>query len=217
VTPSSWTEPSRAPRARAAPIRSTRTSVRRRRQGQGRNGIVVWKADHVSIENMTACNFLGGAGDSGTNSGGTAATAREDRPDRVHGELPHRDHVLLQQRDLRRGVRHLLVQLAGPSSWNQIYGSNMNDSGMYVGACHQVCEVTIDHAWMENNALGYSGTNSGGAVVIENSQFDNNQTASTPTPDRRRPPPPRTGRAGWRHQLHHAHPLVLGVHPQQRA
>ena len=34
-------------------------------KAQGRNGIVVWKANHVSIENLTACNFLGGAGDSG--------------------------------------------------------------------------------------------------------------------------------------------------------
>jgi pectin methylesterase-like acyl-CoA thioesterase len=34
-------------------------------KAQGRNGIVVWKADHVSIENLTVCNFLGGAGDSG--------------------------------------------------------------------------------------------------------------------------------------------------------
>jgi hypothetical protein len=50
----------------------------------------------------------------------------------------------------------------------------MNDSGLYIGACAQVCDVTVDHAWMENNALGYSGTNSGGAIVIENSQFDNN-------------------------------------------
>ena len=25
----------------------------------------MWKANHVSIENLTACNFLGGAGDSG--------------------------------------------------------------------------------------------------------------------------------------------------------
>jgi hypothetical protein len=31
----------------------------------GRNGIVVWKADNVSIENLTACNFLRGNGDSG--------------------------------------------------------------------------------------------------------------------------------------------------------
>src|SRR5450755_256078 len=34
-------------------------------KAQGRNGIVVWKANNVSIENLTACNFLGGAGDSG--------------------------------------------------------------------------------------------------------------------------------------------------------
>ena len=25
----------------------------------------MWKADDVSVENLTACNFLGGAGDSG--------------------------------------------------------------------------------------------------------------------------------------------------------
>jgi hypothetical protein len=46
---------------------------------------------------------------------------------------------------------------------------------MYIGACRQVCDATIDHAWMEFSALGYSGTNSGGALVIENSQFDNNK------------------------------------------
>jgi pectin methylesterase-like acyl-CoA thioesterase len=31
----------------------------------GRNGIVVWKASDVSIENLTVCNFLAGTGDSG--------------------------------------------------------------------------------------------------------------------------------------------------------
>ena len=82
----------------------------------------------------------------------------------------------------------------GPGSWNQIYGSNMNDSGMYVGACLQVCDVTIDHAWMENNALGYSGTNSGGSVVIENSQFDNNEDGvDTNTQIAGDPPPPQNG------------------------
>jgi hypothetical protein len=35
----------------------------------GRNGIVVWKANGVSVDNLTACNFLSGSGD----SGGTAA------------------------------------------------------------------------------------------------------------------------------------------------
>ena len=31
----------------------------------GRNGIVVFKADKVSVENLTACNFLSGSGDAG--------------------------------------------------------------------------------------------------------------------------------------------------------
>ena len=42
----------------------------------GRNGILVWKANDVSIENLTVCNFLAGTGDSGTRSGGTAVITR---------------------------------------------------------------------------------------------------------------------------------------------
>ena len=56
-----------------------------------------------------------------------------------------------------------------------LYANNMNDSGMYVGACQQQCNVTINQSWFQYNALGYSGTNSGGLVVIENSEFDHNQ------------------------------------------
>jgi hypothetical protein len=65
---------------------------------------------------------------------------------------------------------------------------------MYVGACLQVCDVTIDHAWMEYSALGYSGTNSGGAVVIEHSQFDNNKDGlDTNTQINGDPPAPQNG------------------------
>jgi hypothetical protein len=57
-----------------------------------------------------------------------------------------------------------------------------------------VCDVTIDHAWMENNALGYSGTNSGGSIVIENSQFDNNKDGvDTNSQIAGDPPPPQNG------------------------
>src|SRR5207248_8688306 len=31
-------------------------------QPMGRNGILVWKADNTYVENLTVCNFLGGAG-----------------------------------------------------------------------------------------------------------------------------------------------------------
>jgi hypothetical protein len=65
---------------------------------------------------------------------------------------------------------------------------------MYVGACHQVCDMTIDHAWMEYSVLGYSGTNSGGAIVIEDSQFDNNQDGlDTNTQINGDPPAPQNG------------------------
>ena len=65
---------------------------------------------------------------------------------------------------------------------------------MYVGACQQVCDVTINHAWMQYSVLGYSGTNSGGAVVIENSEFDHNQDGfDTNTQIGADPPAPQNG------------------------
>ena len=84
---------------------------------------------------------------------------------------------------------------AGPASLTQLYGSNMNDSGVYVGACLRQCDVVLNHMWMENSALGYSGTNSGGTIVIENSQFDGNQDGlDTNTAVIGDPPAPQDGR-----------------------
>jgi hypothetical protein len=171
-------------------------------QPVGRNGILVWKADDVSVENLTACNFLGGTGDGGNevwwNGGDGSGTigikgytgsyltatstffSKQGTPD--------------QQEATAAEYGIFSSNSEGPGSWNQLYASNFNDSGMYVGACHQVCDVTIDHAWMEFNALGYSGTNSGGAVVIENSQFDNNQDGvDTNTQINGDPPAPQNG------------------------
>ena len=54
----------------------------------------------------------------------------------------------------------------GPGIWNQIYANDFSDSGMYIGACQQVCDGWVHNAWMENNALGYSGADSGGTLVI---------------------------------------------------
>jgi hypothetical protein len=49
----------------------------------------------------------------------------------------------------------------------------MNDSGYYIGACAD-CNAVLDHAHGENNVLGYSGTNSGGHLVISNGEWDLN-------------------------------------------
>ncbi len=168
----------------------------------GRNGILVWKADDVYVENLTACNFLAGTGASGNEiwwNGGDGsgtiglkgywgsyltATSTYFSPTGT----PDQQEATAAQYGI------FSSNSEGPAGWNQLYASNFNDSGMYVGACHQLCDVTIDHAWMEYNALGYSGTNSGGAVVIENSQFDENQDGiDTNTQIAGDPPAPQNG------------------------
>ncbi len=128
----------------------------------GRNGIVVWKADDVEIDNLTVCNFLTGAGDAGNqiwwNGGDGSGKIGLRRYTGMYLTATSSYYSL----HAAGGYGVFSSNSAGPASWNQLYANNMNDSGMYVGACHQLCDVTIDHAWMENSALGYSGTNSGG-------------------------------------------------------
>ena len=51
----------------------------------------------------------------------------------------------------------------------------MADSSFYVGACPD-CNVTLNRAHGQFSALGYSGTNSGGHLIIEHSEFDHNQS-----------------------------------------
>ena len=161
----------------------------------GRNGILIWKADNVSVDNLTACNFLGGSGDSGNeiwwNGGADSAQIG------LHGY----SGSYLTATSTYYGTEGTAAQYGifssdstGPAVWNQTYASNFNDSGMYVGACKQVCGITINHAWMEYSALGYSGTNSGGAIIVENSQFDNNKDGfDTNTQINGDPPAPQDG------------------------
>ena len=78
-------------------------------------------------------------------------------------------------------------------TWNQTYASNFNDSGLYIGACQQQCNQTVDHTWAEYNALGYSGSNSGGRLVIEHSQFDNNEDGFDTNSQNGDNPPPQNG------------------------
>ena len=62
----------------------------------------------------------------------------------------------------------------GPGSFVHTYANDMSDSGYYIGACPD-CNATIDDGIAEGNDLGYSGSNSGGHVVIKNSLFKNNE------------------------------------------
>ena len=143
----------------------------------GNNGIVVYKAEGVWLQNFSACNFVSGnkgGGDEiwfdGEQSSGkqalrswwgewVSATSTywggTNKPSATYGV--YADNVF-----------------GGPGVFNHTYASNMSDSGVYIGACPD-CNTIVENSQFEGNDLGYSGTNSGGHLTIENTEFDNNE------------------------------------------
>lgn len=63
------------------------------------------------------------------------------------------------------------------------------DSGFYIGYCHP-CHAVISHVISEDNALGYSGTNAGGDLVIRDSIWRNNMSGIAPNTLDSEPNPP---------------------------
>ncbi|MGI8493662.1 MAG: hypothetical protein ACR2NJ_13110 [Acidimicrobiales bacterium] len=159
----------------------------------GLNGIMVWKANGVSVQNLTVCNFLAGSGNAGNEiwwNGG-------DGSGQVGGWGFNGTYL-----NATSGY------FGGPSTaakygifssnwsggnWDQTYASNFSDSGYYIGACQNVCNQTVDHAWAQYNALGYSGSNSGGQLVVKNSQFDHNEDGFDTNSQNGDNPPPQDG------------------------
>lgn len=184
-----------APACSASPDDQTYGRVGTDGKAEGRNGILIWKANGVSVDNLTVCNFLAGSRPAGNEIwwNGGADSAKIGLHGYSGSYLTATSTFLgTDQTGAQYGI--FSSNSAGPASWVTTYASNFNDSGMYVGACLQVCNIKIDHAWMEYNALGYSGTNSGGAIVIEHSQFDNNEDGlDTNTQLAGDPPPPQNG------------------------
>ncbi|HUY66220.1 MAG TPA: hypothetical protein VMV06_05340 [Acidimicrobiales bacterium] len=174
--------------------------------GDGRNGILVWKANGVSVDNLTVCNFIAGSGSAGNeiwwNGGSGSGTIG------LHGYsgsyLTATSTYFAGSSSTNPGACGTCAlygifssDASGSATLSQLYANNFSDSGIYVGACKRTCSVTIDHAWMENNALGYSGTNSGGQIIVQNSKFDNNKDGfDTNTALTGDPPPPQNGRCG---------------------
>jgi hypothetical protein len=161
----------------------------------GRNGIVVFKGNDDWIENLTVCNFLSGneGGGNGVWWNGGDGTGKIGLTG-YWGNYLTATTSFFSTEAAAATYGIFASNSQGPASWNQLYANNQNDSGMYVGGCKQVCGITISNAWMEYNALGYSGTNSGGAIVITHSQFDHNQDGfDTNTQLNGDPPAPQNG------------------------
>jgi len=159
----------------------------------GRNGIEVWKADGSSIENLTACNFL-----TGTDGGGNEIWWNGGDGSGVVGMGAYNGAYLSTTStyvsSTTNGSYGIFVSNSrGPGLIVHTYASNMSDSAYYIGACGD-CNAVLNDAHAQYSALGYSGTNSGGHLIIENSEFDQNKTGfSTNSQNNDDAPSPQDG------------------------
>jgi hypothetical protein len=169
-------------------------------QNKAGNGIEIYKANNVWVENLTVRNF-------DTSENGEPCTTIEKEcgneiwwnggasTSAIGAEGWYGAYLTAYDTGLYGGYG-IFTGHETRGSWTNIYASGFNDSGMYLGAC-QECDATITGATMENNSLGYSGSNSGGTLVIQNSVFSNNSSGIVPNseaPGDR--PPPQDGECG---------------------
>jgi hypothetical protein len=142
----------------------------------GNNGVLVYKASGVWLQNFTACNFLDG-NDGGGNEiwfDGQQASGRQEIGS-WWGEYLSATSTYwggTEKPSATYGV--YASNTFGPGVFENAYASNMSDSGVYIGACPD-CNTVINKSQFEGNDLGYSGSNSGGHLTIENTEFNNNE------------------------------------------
>jgi len=147
-----------------------------------RNGIEVFGASGVSVENLTACNYLS---DSDGNNGNEiwfngGAGSGKIGIGAWSGSYLTATSMFYQSPTSPMAQYGIFISNAnGPGSLSFSYASNMGDSDFYVGACPD-CNAILDHLHAQNSSLGYSGTNSGGRLIIQNSEWDHNKTGIVP-------------------------------------
>ena len=163
---------------------------------KGRNGVDVFKTDGVYVQNLTACNFLTSKdGEEGNQiwwNGGDGSGKIGMGP--WWGSYISATSTYSKGVDPPFGDYGIFVSNArGPGSVVHSYASNMADAGYYIGACPD-CNAVVDDAHTQFSALGFSGTNAGGNLIIENSEFDNNKTGPTQDSENNDDaPPPMNG------------------------
>ena len=157
------------------------------------------KANNVSVQNLTVCNFLSGAGEPrATRSGGTAATTSGKIG--LHGllgDIPDGHLHLLRGREHRRRLRDLLVELQRRAAGTSIYASNFNDSGVVrrglPADMHNDHRPRLDGVQRPRATRGRTPA---GRSWSRTPSSTTTRTASTPTPQiSGDPPAPQTGRA----------------------
>lgn len=121
------------------------------------NGFRVVAANGVAIENMTAQNFT---------KNGFFWT----------GSTGYRGSYLTAWRNGDYGI-YAFDSVGGVLEYS--YAAGSPDAGFYIGQCYP-CDALIRNVVSEHNGLGYSGTNSGGNLVIIDSVFRFNRAGIVP-------------------------------------
>jgi hypothetical protein len=183
-----------APRCSSAPADQNLGPLDSNGLPTGRNGLIVFKASGVSVENLTACNFLSGdltPGDEIWFNGGGSSGKQQIGSWR--GAFLSATSSYYGGEDLNTQYGIFASNTFGPGIFTQVYANNMGDAGFYIGACPD-CNAILDHAHAQNNAEGYSGTNSGGHLIVQNSEFDHNHVGfSTNSQNNDDQPSPQSG------------------------
>ena len=160
----------------------------------GLNGVMALRASNVWVQNLTVCNFLSGSGGNGNeiwwNDGDDSGTLGAGRG--FLGSYMTATSTYFHDESTAAAYGIFSSNWRG-GTWNQSYTSNFNDSGYYIGACRDVCNQVVNHAWAEWSALGYSGSNSGGSLIVKNSEFDHNEDGFDTNSQNGDNPPPQDG------------------------
>jgi hypothetical protein len=156
------------------------------------NGIEVHKASNVWVENLTVRNFEFGSGCTVESCGNDIWWNGGAGSGKIGAHGWYGSYLTAYDTGLTGGYG-IFTNNETEGSWDNIYASGFADSGMYLGAC-QECNARITGATMENNALGYSGSNSGGKLAIEGSIFRRNLVGVAPNSENPGDgPPPQDG------------------------
>ena len=153
------------------------------------NGIEVEKASNVWIENLTVRNFDRATQDG--EDGNEIWWNGGDESGQIGAHGWWGNYLTAYDTGLLGGYG-LFVSNSVQGGFDHVYASGFNDSGLYIGACPD-CQAYVRHALLERNALGFSGTNAGGHLVIEDSVFRDNAVGISPNTLPNDQPPPQLG------------------------
>jgi len=126
------------------------------------NGIIA-TTDGVVVENLTVRNYNG--------NGVYWLSQNVDEP--IHGYRG--SHITAHN----IGVYAIYARNGEYGRFEHCYTSGSDDAGYYIGES-QPAHAVITDCIAEYNAMGYSGTNAGGDLVIENSVWRNNMVGIVP-------------------------------------